>query len=376
MNRKLVITASVIAMIAGSVGLNSFFKSMKKEPPKRPPVEFIMNVKASKVKYETVNFDITASGRVLSGQPIDISSEVQGMLLAGDINFKKGENFNRGEVLARVFSKEAEYNLKSSKSRFLNSLASILPDLKIDFPESYEAWKQFFNETDISKPMPKLPEITDEKEKIFLSSRNILSDYYTIQSTEVRLTKYAIYAPFVGSISEVYTEIGSIANPGTRLARLIRTDQLEIEVPLDINDAKFIRLNDRVKIYSEDGLQNWDGKVIRKSKFVNADNQSISVFVKINQNGNPAVYAGQYLKVNFHDKLMENCMEIPRNAVFNYNEVFIVEDGKLRKATIDVVRLNEKTLLFKGLAEDKMVVSEPLINPRENTKVRIINANS
>jgi membrane fusion protein (multidrug efflux system) len=65
-------------------------------------------------------------------------------------------------------------------------------------------------------------------------------------------------------------------------------------------------------------------------------------------------------------------MEIPRNAVFNANNVFLVKKGLLKKETIDVVRLNEKTLFFNGLNENDTIITEPLINANENSRVSVI----
>jgi len=65
-------------------------------------------------------------------------------------------------------------------------------------------------------------------------------------------------------------------------------------------------------------------------------------------------------------------MEIPRNAVFNTNEVFTVEDGKLMKHTITISKINEKTLIFTGLEEGIELVVEPLVNALENSRVEIV----
>ena len=64
-------------------------------------------------------------------------------------------------------------------------------------------------------------------------------------------------------------------------------------------------------------------------------------------------------------------MEMPRNAVFNNNEVFAVVEGKLVKRTIHIHKINETTLLFSGLDEGMELVVEPLVNVLENTPVEI-----
>ena len=69
---------------------------------------------------------------------------------------------------------------------------------------------------------------------------------------------------------------------------------------------------------------------------------------------------------------MKNVMEMPRNAVFNNNTVFAVEEGRLVKQTIDIQKINETTLLFSGLAAGTELVREPLVNALENAPVEIM----
>ena len=64
-------------------------------------------------------------------------------------------------------------------------------------------------------------------------------------------------------------------------------------------------------------------------------------------------------------------MEIPRNAVYNNNVVFVVVDGKLAKREINILKINETTLIFSCLGENTEIVVEPLINAVENTEVQI-----
>ena len=62
-------------------------------------------------------------------------------------------------------------------------------------------------------------------------------------------------------------------------------------------------------------------------------------------------------------------MEIPRNAVFNTNEVFVIVEDRLQKRQINIIKENEKTLIFNGLEESEMIVLQPLINVLEGTLV-------
>lgn len=372
--RKLLVNSILIfILLVGSYLMMGYLARLKTLPESKPREEIKLYVRAQKVTYGTNQTLVTATGRLSSQEEIDLSAEVQGQILPGDHLLKPGTTFKKGDLLCRIFDEEAKNNLKASKSRFMNGLAGILPDIRIDFPESYPVYEAFFSALKIDQPLPELPKIGSEKEKVFLASRNILNDYFSIKSAEVRLSKYRILATFDGTFTHVYMEAGSIANMGSRIASMIRTDKLELSVPVEAADIYWIEIGDKVVVSTQDGQHSWKGKVARKSGFVDPGTQSITVYVNVEAGPENPLYQGQYLKATFSSKTVENSMEIPRNAVFNKNKVYTVEDHMLKIHEIQVLKTTETTVLFSGLDENKWVVTEPLINATENTKAEILN---
>ncbi len=371
MQRKLTVVVSIIAILLLAYLAMSYFESQKETPETEIPAEVARKVKAETVKYEKVSYTVTSTGRLGSQSYVDIISEVQGEILPGNVALKKGQRFKKGELLIRIYDEITDYNLKAAKSRFQNSIANILPDFKIDYPDDYQMIKDFFDAVKIDKPLPELPEIKSDQQRIFLASRNILNDYFSIKSSEIQLGKHRIYAPFSGTYTDVMLEVGSIANPGSRLARIINTGMLELEVPIPVDDVKWIEKGDKVMLTSEDGTGEWSGKVVRKADYVDRNSQSVSVFISLQNNPNNPLYEGQYLKASFDGEITSNAMEIPRRAVFNNNMVFIINDSTLRKAEINILKINQQSMIFNGLDEGAYVVMEPLINVVEGTTVEI-----
>lgn len=371
MQRKLTVIISILAILAVSFMAMSYFTSLKESPEITIPNDPARKVDASEVVYEPVNYTITATGRLGSQSYVDIISEVQGEILPVNLPLKKGQRFKKGDLLISIYDEITDYNLKAAKSRFQNSIANILPDFKIDFPDDYEKIKGFFDRLKISDPLPALPEITSDQERIFLASRNILNDYFAIKSSEIQLAKHRIYAPFNGTYTDVMLEVGSIANPGSRIARIINTGMLELELPVPVEDVKWISKGDRVNVSSEDGSDNWTGTVARIADYVDRNSQSVSVFISMPNNGGSPLYEGQYMRASFEGTITGKAMEIPRRAVFNNDEVFVVSDSTLKKARIKVLKINQQSMIFNGLEEGIHVVVEPLVNMVEGTVVEI-----
>ena len=335
------------------------------------PREMKRFVSAVPVEYKTIVSPLVAPGRVSSVNEIDIIAEASGKILSSSVPLKKASSFSMGDVLFTIYPDEAILALKAKKSQFLNSLANLLPDIGLDFPEEEKTYVDFFSSIKLDKPLPDLPVIQNEKMRIFLTSRNILSDYYNIEKDELQLNRHTIRAPFNGTYNDVYLETGAYTNTGGRVAHAICTDELELEVPLERFNAQWVKIGDRVQVRSDLRDLEWQGRVVRKSQFVDENTQSQSVFVKLRNHTSPSVLSGEYLKTYFPGQSIPHAMEIPRNAVFNSNEVFIVVDGRLQKRNIQIIKKNENTIIFNGLEEKDLLVTQPLINVLEGTLVEI-----
>jgi len=367
----IVTTVTILVLLVFSYQVMSFLIGLKKEPERRQPRVQVRTVAAEAATYGNVVSPLLAGGRVISSREIVISSEVRGTIIEGDIPFKTGQSFKKGTVMIRIFDGNVVNNLKSRKSAFLQKIAGVLPDIKVDYTENYENWSAFFHSVDLAGDLPELPELISEQEKIFVASRNILTDYYSIKSDEITLDKHVIRAPFDGSFLNVSVEVGAIANPGAMLARIIYANSLELAAKVKVADAKWVTIGDKVKVMTSDISTQWDGEVTRISNFVDTATQSMNVFVKIKSTPENPVFKGQYLTAVFPGKSIGGVMEIARNAVFNSNEIFTVVDNMLVKQDIDIVKINENSLLFKGVDEGTDVVTEPLVNAMEGAKVQI-----
>ncbi len=369
MKRKLIVVGSVLGILALSVVAMQFLSSQKEEAPKKAAAEIKRYVKTTTVAYENIPTELVAYGRVSSALPLDIITEVAGKMQQGAIPLKAGQRFSQGSLLFKIDDTEARLRLQASKSSFLKDIASILPDFKVDFPESYPTWQQYFNTLEVDKPLPDLPKHRNNKEKTFLATRNIYNSYYTIKSTEANLDKYNVYAPFSGSIAEVMMQIGSYVNPGSKVARTIKTSALELNVAVDPNDIKWVKPGSIVEVSTESDDVTWQGKVLRIADILNTNTQALDVFISILPNENK-VYEGMYLKATLPGSKVENAMEIPRAALVSNTQVYTVEQDSLlaiRKVTVH--KLNAETAIVSGLQSGEELVVEPLIGAYEGMKV-------
>ena len=365
--RKIIIVIVGIGIVVGAVGLSNYMGTLKETPEKRPQPEFKKYVRTRIVEYSDLKTDVVAYGRVRTTAPLDLISEVSGRLLQGSVRLMEGQKFRKGALLFVIDDTEARLNLQSEKSDFLKDVAAILPDVKIDMSDNFQAWDSFFKSIDLEKPLPALPTAKSDKEKTFVATRGIYSKFYTIKSSERRLSKHYYYAPFDGSITLVNLQTGSFVNSGSNIGKVLRTDMMELKLSVDTKDIGWVKIGRPVRIISEDQVHEWAGKISRISEYVNSATQSIDVFVAIAPGQDP-IYDGQYFKASIPGSVIPSALEMPRNAIFEGNQVYLLRDSILEAAPVKILKLNSETAVINGLAAGSELVIEPLVSAYNGMK--------
>ena len=78
--------------------------------------------------------EVRASGVASGIRESYVVAETQGKIES--VSFSLGQYVEKGQLLAQIYKDEVELALKARKSSFLNTMTSLLPDIKIDFPDS------------------------------------------------------------------------------------------------------------------------------------------------------------------------------------------------------------------------------------------------
>ncbi|MBN1116107.1 MAG: HlyD family efflux transporter periplasmic adaptor subunit [Bacteroidales bacterium] len=358
MKRKLLYGLVSTLIVGGAIALSVLLIKSKPVPQKNNLKRNTIFVKAEKAEFTKLKSDMTYRGRITAYDHISLAAEVQGKIMQGDVRFKAGENFSKGDILVKIYSSEAEASIKSGKSTLLQTISKILPDLKVDYNEEYEKWSTFFNSIDIEKPLPALPEIASSKEKVFLAANNVLTGYYSLQQQEINLLRYTIKAPFNGSFIKVNKEIGAIASPGSELATIIRSDKLEVTVPVFPSDLNWIKNGDKVSITNTNGDIK-TATVSRISEFVDESSQMVNVYIIYEAAQKAGFLYGEYVDVTFRGG--ELCgYSIPREAVVNDNFVYILEEKELVKTPVKVLRRLDDSYIINGFDPEMTIITESL----------------
>lgn len=351
--RKIILSAlGIVLVIVAVFAAKLIIDSNTKEVP--PVKKTVKSVFIDTVENRTVPIVLPANGNITALHKLELYSEVQGIFRYTSKDFRPGMEYKKGQVLLGIDSEEYSASVQSAKSDLYNNITSIMPDLRLDYPDAFKKWEVYLQNFDITKPVPPLPETTSDQEKYFITGRGIISAYYRVKNLEERLYKYTIVAPYDGILTEALVNKGTLIRPGQKLGEFIDPSVYELEVSIAKKFSDLLQIGEKVELSNLEGSKSYEGIVTRINGKVNQETQSIRVFIKVN---NPELSEGMYLEAKLDAKNEKNAIEIPRELLVERSKVFVVQDSVLNLVDVDPVYFTNNTVVIKGLKDGTRILS-------------------
>lgn len=354
--RNIILSILGAFLIVGALYFGNILANSKQK--KRPvPAKVVKTVYTDIVQNTTIPIIIPANGSLVAKRRVEIFAEVQGIFKTGRKLFKPGQKYRKGEPLIRIDAAEYYANVQSSKSNLYNSIAAIMPDLRLDFPDIYPKWQQYLSGFDLNKTTPTLPEMTTEKEKYFITGRSILTNYYTVKNLEQRLAKYTISAPFSGILTEALVTEGSLIRNGQKLGAFIDDSVYEMEVALSKQYASLLKVGETVVLKNLDGTATFSGIISRVNGSIDATTQTITAYIEVKDE---KLKEGMYLEANLNAKEEKDAIEVNRNLVLDTHQIFVVKDSILDVIEVTPVYFSDTKAVLKNIPDGTVILSKPI----------------
>lgn len=366
--RQIIIVISGVAIFAASFLLSGLMTKEKAEKPDE--VEMLTAVRSEQMQPKKLVRTIPITGRLIPKQSVMLYAEVGGKATFGSKPFKEGVRFNQGEVLLIINSDELQSSLAARRSNFQSLLASVIPDLKLDFSEAASEWENYLFQIDTDKRLPPLPAVEDKKLKLFLSGRGIFSDYYSLLEMETRLEKHTIKSPFIGSLTQVELDESSLVRVGQPLGRIISTGQYELEAGVSYTDVKYMQVGTEFEMEDVKTGEKYEGKVVRINDSVDPETQQVKVYAAVND---PEARSGIYLKGSIPAGEVESAISIPLEALVTENKVYFIEDSIASLKEVEVFYKDGEHALIGGIEKSVNVIIDAHNESLNGSKVAPVN---
>ena len=229
----------------------------------------------------------TANGNIAAWQEVVIGSELSGQRLTR-VNVNVGDEVKRGQVLAEINSDTIRADLAAAKASYAEAQAVLA-----DAVTNNKRIQQLRNTGAISAQ-----ELTQYQTSQATAQARLDASRAQIESNQLRLAQTQVISPDNGVISARTATVGSLAQTGQELFRLIRDHRLEWRAEVTTSDLYKLKQGMNARIFSPDPAQPAiTGKVRMIAPVI--DPQTRYGLVYVDLPASQAVRMGMFVKGEF-----------------------------------------------------------------------------
>ena len=333
-NLKIWIILAVILIIL--IVAFIFYKSMhNKQSPSKDTETVASKTKAALtvtvVEPEQQNWrqNFTANGNIAAWQEVVIGSELSGQRIT-KVYVNVGDTVQHGQVLAEINSESIRADLASAKANYAEAQAVLA-----DASANNKRFQQLKNTGAISAQ-----EATQYQTSQNTAHARLDAAKARIDSDQLRLTQTQVIAPDRGVISARNATVGSLAQTGQEMFRLIRNDRLEWRAEVTSTDLYKLKQSMTAQIISPDPSQAPVKGTVRMIAPV-IDPQTRFGLVYVDLPTTDAVRMGMFVKGSF-DLGEKPALTLPQSALLlrdGFSYIFIVnKDNRVTQQKVTLGR--------------------------------------
>lgn len=293
---------------------------------------------------------ITVPGRVVSKQRVNVSAARAGQLV--DIRVKEGDRVETGQLLAKLDDRELLSRLNQAKANLKNAREGIalaertLKRLRKAQKKGAVA-RRFVEDAEV--------DLRGARSRAGIAVEEV-------RSATLQFDKQKITAPFAGTVTARFVEIGQWVGPAENLFTLVDESQREIEVRVDAADSVAVDVGQVVAVSSDafPGLE-WQESVMRLGTTTdsNRNTNAIKVYISLGDDA-PSLRMGQQVDADIRTAWNPNTLKIPFEALINRDGqtmVAVLEDGRVRMKVVETgIEDFSMAEIKQGLNDGEMVI--------------------
>lgn len=417
-----------LIMAGGIIGMSQLASSTN-PPDQKKAIQRSIAVEAIPVEKQSVSLTVSGYGQANPVHIAEISPEVSGNVIEKHESLDQGGLIQEGETLFKIDDTDykiklvkaeiqvklrknqieqikvsyerdqgrlstVQQNTALSKAEFLR-LKSLYEKDRVGTLSAVEAAEQSYNSLlDTEKSLMKA--IALYPLQITEAQTNLADAEADLKTARLNVKRCVITAPFNGRIKKASVETGTYITTGTPALTLADDTVLEIQVALSDKDAfEILGLREiPTNTTSHSSLQGIECRVETVTgnvyaslpaslhRVVHYDSDVRTLYLAARVSRNDPLYPnasvplmdGMFCKVFIKGKQTKEATKIPASALNPDNTVYLARDNKLKTLSVSKVMEDGEYTYISGSfhARDK-IITTPLANPIENTRIDISN---
>jgi RND family efflux transporter MFP subunit len=377
---------ALLIVLLGIAGTITFIKF------KKPPERAEKDVQAPLVKVEQLHVKdipmvVRGYGVVNPKVEVDIVPEVAGKVVSIHPEFKVGGLIRAGEQILQIDPRDHESAVRQA--------AAAVEDAKVKLDtEQAEADVARKEWSDLHPGVEPTSPLVLREPQIRKAQAALESAQAQLATAKLRLERTSLLLPFDALIISEKVDLGQYVVTGQSLAKAYGTEAVEIEVPLEDDELAWFDVFEN-SIFSNGnggparttpaevranfaGAEHiWQGRVVRTTGQVDRTSRMVFIVVEVSDplrvsGGRPPLLPGVFAEVMIEGKTLGGAVAVPRDAIREGNQVWLVSGDRLHIQPLDVVRADKDfAYVVSGVQDEALVVTSSLDTVVDGMKVRL-----
>lgn len=354
-NRYLLIGAIVIGVLLTWIIATS--KPAPAAKPLRIPPVPIVDVLHIQPAYHRVWID--TQGLVKPKTQIELVSQVSGRVDTIANQLSAGSSFAADQALVMV--DETDYRIAISQAQAkLADAKQLLATEKGRARQAKREWRDL-GDQDANDLFLRKPQLASAKAGLVAAEAGL-------EKAQLDLSRTQISAPFSGYVLSKKVDVGQFVSQGVAVAEVYSSDVAEVRLPLTARQRKNVSVSDTQRLpvkliarYGDDQYE-WDATLERLEGAIDSSSRQYyfvaslakpfdSQFDEAGALLKPGLAVGQFVTAQIAGNSVENSFLIPRGALRQQQQIWVVENSRLSYIDVNVVQISNETALVQLKAD-------------------------
>ncbi len=347
------------------VGIGGFFllQLLQPRPTEEPPRERAPLIQGEAIDFRTGPVPVQGKGRVEPVSQVRLQAQVAGDVVYVAPAFESGARFAKGETLLKVNPDPFRARVMELEAQIAAAQADIeLAQTQADRANALLAARATSQE-----------EVDQREAAVKAAAAQVKRLEASLYSANVDLARTSIKAPFNGRILSETVSIGDVLAPGTVFAEIFSDDVFEIIVSLPEEEAGLVEdlfsaetRNTPVDVTAvfDSALFSWTGRLAQVEPGLDREARTIDLVIYVDDPSTPGtpvfetlidappLLPGMFATVSIEGRDVGRYASIPRQALRERNDVWIVRPdsegrGKIEVTQVQVLKTSESVALVR-----------------------------
>jgi RND family efflux transporter MFP subunit len=287
-----------------------------------------------KTSAATIVQGYEVSGTLEARQSAEIRPTQAGILRS--ISVEEGDIVEKGSVLAKLDGRELSLQAKR------DTIAAENLDEELDRLE-------------------RVGQAAIAAEEIELKRHAVESARATAALSKHQMSQTQVRAPFAGTISKRYVDVGNLVSNTSVLFDL--ADLTSLELPLHVPEREAARISTGAPVsISALGGEAFQGSVLRRSPVVDAVTGTVKFTIEVGAERPPAAIPGAFVRATIQLQARENVPSLPDSALTQIEEVWYawtIVEGKAHRVPLELgLRGGGRSEIVSGIEPGQTIIED------------------